>query len=263
MKKIIVILLMILSNFVYANSEREKHIDYMMGVNRNLSQKDAEKLYNLFEKYSKEHKVNLKLIIAVASVESGFRETATSKAGAYGIMQIMPITAEHYNVDRKNLEENIEAGVKHLRDSVETFGGTDLAIASYNAGIGRIKSTDYRDIPETRYYVGKVTKELKMLGVKLKVNTARKLSVISDLVVKKIKPKKPKVAIAFDLNKDDEIVVTEQETNNNKNETENTEETTEENIEVENQEVDEENSNKIGNKIGFKLGGLNMLKEED
>ena len=100
----------------------------------------------------------------------------------------------------------------------------------------------------------------------MKVNTARKLSVISDLVVKKIKPKKPKVAIAFDLNKDDEIVVTEQETNNNKNETENTEETTEENIEVENQEVqevDEENSNKIGNKIGFKLGGLNMLKEED
>ena len=89
------------------------------------------------------------------------------------------------------------------------------------------------------------------------------MSVISDLVVKKIKPKKPKVAIAFDLNKDDEIVVTEQETNNNKNETENTEETTEENIEVENQEVDEENSNKIGNKIGFKLGGLNMLKEED
>lgn len=263
MKKIIVILLIILSSFVYANSEKERHIDYMMEVNRNLSQKDAEKLYNLFEKYSKEHKVNLKLILAVASVESGFRETATSKAGAYGIMQIMPITAEHYNADRKNLEENIEAGVKHLRDSVETFGGTDLAIASYNAGIGRIKSTDYRDIPETRYYVGKVTKELKMLGVKLKVNTARKLSVISDLVVKKIKPKKPKVAIAFDLNKDDEIVVTEQETNNNKNETENTEETTGENIEVENQEVDEENANKIGNKIGFKLGGLNMLKEED
>lgn len=258
MKKIIVMLIIILSSLLYGKTEKEKHIDYMMSINKNLSQTEAEKLYNLFDKYSKEHKVNLKLIIAIASVESGFRETAQSKAGAYGIMQIMPVTAEHYNANREKLEENIEAGVKHLRDSVSTFGGNDLAIASYNAGISRIKNTDYRDIPETRYYVGKVTTELKKLGIELKVNKARKLAVINDLVVNKVKPSKPKVVIAFDLNKDEEYVDTKTEEVKENSESEN-KDTPE--AEIEEETPQEEKI--VGNKIGVKLGGLNMLKKED
>ena len=100
----------------------------------------------------------------MASVESGFRQNATSQAGAYGIMQIMPITAEHYSIDRKNIEDNIEAGVKHLRDSINEFGFNDYAIASYNAGISRVKNSNYRNIPETRYYVAKVSQEMEKLG---------------------------------------------------------------------------------------------------
>ena len=130
MKKIILSLFIILSILSFGNTN---HINYIRNNNPKLSENEAKELYEILNSKSKKYNVDINLVLAVASVESKFRHTATSNAGAYGIMQIMPKTAEHYKVDIKKIDENIEAGVKHLRDSIDIFGNNDYAVASYNA----------------------------------------------------------------------------------------------------------------------------------
>jgi soluble lytic murein transglycosylase-like protein len=76
------------------------------------------------------------LIRAVISVESGYNPSAVSKAGAVGLMQLMPDTAKRYNVpNRHDPEQNIFGGAQYLRDLLRMFNNNlHLAIAAYNAG---------------------------------------------------------------------------------------------------------------------------------
>ena len=244
----VMILTMVLSSFVFANT---KHINYIMSSNTNLKKEQAESLYKKFKKYSDMYKIDIELALAIANVESKFRETAESGAGAYGIMQIMPITSEHYNKNRKNLDENIEIGFLHLNDSIKAFGKTDNAIASYNAGIGRIKSTSYKNIPETRFYVAKVKQELEKLKYNIKVDKERELEVIKQVVEKKIKGK-----IKFEFGDEQEV----QEVA--KSDEENEEVGLEESAEEQAQNKTEEQKEEI-KRLGFKLGGLGMLPNND
>jgi TP901 family phage tail tape measure protein len=71
----------------------------------------------------------------LAMTESSFNPAATSSAGAYGIMQLMPGTARRFRVDRNVLEQNIQGGVAYLRYLRDYYNGReDLAVAAYNAG---------------------------------------------------------------------------------------------------------------------------------
>ena len=99
------------------------------------------------------------LALAVISVESAGREDAVSSAGATGLMQLMPATAERFGVtDRLDGAQNIKGGVAYLDWLMEEFGGDPiLFIAAYNAGEGAVRSND--GVPpyaETRDYVPKV-----------------------------------------------------------------------------------------------------------
>ena len=252
----VMILTMVLSSFVFANT---KHINYIMNSNTNLKKEQAESLYKKFKKYSDMYKVDIELALAIANVESKFRETAESGAGAYGIMQIMPITSEHYNKNRKNLEENIEIGFLHLNDSIKAFGKTDNAIASYNAGIGRIKSTSYKNIPETRFYVAKVKQELEKLKYNIRVDKERELEVIKQVVEKKIKGK---IKFEFGEEQEQEQEKEVQEVVKNGEENENEEVGLEESTEEVAQNKVEEQKEEI-KRLGFKLGGLGMLPNND
>ena len=250
----VMILTMVLSSFVFANT---KHINYIMSSNTNLKKEQAESLYKKFKKYSDMYKIDIELALAIANVESKFRETAESGAGAYGIMQIMPITSEHYNKDRKNLDENIEIGFLHLNDSIKAFGKTDNAIASYNAGIGRIKSTSYKNIPETRFYVAKVKQELEKLKYNIKVDKERELEVIKQVVEKKIKGK-----IKFEFGEEQEQEKEKEMQEVAKIDEENEEVGLEESAEEQAQNKTEEQKEEI-KRLGFKLGGLGMLPNND
>lgn len=98
------------------------------------------------------------LALAVASRESRFNPAARSPKGAIGVMQLMPETAQELGVDPYDLAQNIEGGVRYLKQQLERFGGNvDLALAAYNAGPTRVaKLGRVPNIPETTGYVGGV-----------------------------------------------------------------------------------------------------------
>jgi soluble lytic murein transglycosylase-like protein len=98
------------------------------------------------------------LIEAIIENESAFDSNATSSAGARGLMQLMPHTADALGVtDSYDATQNIRGGTRYLRSLLDRFGKVELAVAAYNAGPDAVQK--YRGIPpyeQTRSYVRKV-----------------------------------------------------------------------------------------------------------
>ena len=95
----------------------------------------------------------------MAKAESSFNPFAVSPKGAVGIMQLMKDTARQYGViNRYNADENIEAGVKHLKYLYEKYrGNIPLTLAAYNAGEEAVSK--YNGVPpykETKHYIRRV-----------------------------------------------------------------------------------------------------------
>jgi soluble lytic murein transglycosylase-like protein len=105
--------------------------------------------------YSTTYRVDARLIMALIAVESGFRITARSPAGAYGLGQLMPATWEMMRVHPADPVANVYATVRVLKGNLERLGGDPvLALAAYNAGRGAVER--YSGIPpyrETQWYV--------------------------------------------------------------------------------------------------------------
>lgn len=108
------------------------------------------------------------LVKAVMKVESGGKQEAVSPKGARGLMQLMPATARELGVDPKDPQENVEGGSKYLQRQLKSFGNTELALAAYNWGPGKVraaiddaKSKDWDTI-------------VKRLGVRYKQNSKLK-----------------------------------------------------------------------------------------
>jgi soluble lytic murein transglycosylase-like protein len=116
----------------------------------------------LIDKFSTEHGVDAKLVRAVIQVESAYRNTARSRKGAMGLMQLMPDTARQYGVkDPYDPASNIEGGVKYLKALLERLP-RDLALAAYNAGEAAVqRAKGIPPYPETRNYVSQV---IQLLG---------------------------------------------------------------------------------------------------
>ena len=104
-------------------------------------------------------RVSPALALAVISVESGGRPAAVSGAGAQGLMQLMPATAERFGVtDSFDASQNIAGGVRFLDFLMDKFAGDPiLVLAGYNAGENSVDTHDgVPPYPETRDYVPKV-----------------------------------------------------------------------------------------------------------
>ena len=119
------------------------------------------KIDQIIEKASKAYNVPQNIIRGIIRAESGFNERAVSKAGAMGLMQLMPGTAKELGVTNPfDVEQNIEGGVKYLRKMLDRFDGNLIhALAAYNAGPGAV--TKHGGVPpykETRNYVKRVLK---------------------------------------------------------------------------------------------------------
>ena len=105
--------------------------------------------------------VDSALLKAVAKVESDFTPDVVSSAGAVGIMQLMPGTAQSLGVsDPYDPKQNILGGARYLADSLTIFGGypdgMELAVASYHSGIAAVRRAGYRIPRASEDYVEKV-----------------------------------------------------------------------------------------------------------
>ena len=106
-----------------------------------------------------QHRLHPAMLLAVMKAESSFNPVVVSRAGAVGLMQLVPETAMRHGV--RNLydtDENVAGGARHLRYLLDRFhGNMRLALAAYNAGERKVDY--YGKIPpykETRLYVQKV-----------------------------------------------------------------------------------------------------------
>ena len=101
------------------------------------------------------------LVFLVIEQESQFHPRALSPKGARGLMQLMPGTARRFGVARPfDPADNIRGGTQYLKELLTMFGGkVDLALASYNAGEGRVIDYGNRVPPfrETRDYVKRIS----------------------------------------------------------------------------------------------------------
>jgi len=106
------------------------------------------------------HNVDPNLVRAVVKVESNFNPNAVSRKGAMGLMQLMPATAHELKVKNPfDPEQNVDAGVRHLKQLLESYGGDlKLTLAAYNAGAGAVtRSAGVPHYAETQNYVRRIT----------------------------------------------------------------------------------------------------------
>ena len=106
------------------------------------------------------HQVDERLLHAVIQTESAYNPSAISRAGAVGLMQLMPDTARRYGVvNRTDPVQNVNGGTKYLRDLLDMFNyNLGLAVAAYNAGENAVMKYNYSipPYPETQNYVRQV-----------------------------------------------------------------------------------------------------------
>ena len=100
--------------------------------------------------------VPLSLLAAVAHVESRFDPAAQSRAGAVGVLQLMPTTAAALHYDAHETTANVMAGALYLRQMLSRYGQTDLALAAYNAGPTAVDRLGAAPTAETAAYVERV-----------------------------------------------------------------------------------------------------------
>jgi len=104
----------------------------------------------LFKKYANQYNFDWLMLAALAYQESGIDQSKRSKAGAVGVMQLLPSTAKDKNInipDINSIEPNIHAGAKYLRfmadryfndPKMNTLNKWFFAFASYNAGPAKV-----------------------------------------------------------------------------------------------------------------------------
>lgn len=180
MKKVMLIVIIVLGSLSSFSATKltykDKIMNYMQKENPKLSTKDAESIYKTVMYFSNKYKVSSDLIFAIIDQESNYNYKDSSSAGAIGLMQIIPATANYLKINPYNSTQNIEGGVRYFKEMLDKYQKPSLALAAYNAGPGAVDK--YNGIPpykETTNYVSKISKIYQNLKVGKSVSTTKKV----------------------------------------------------------------------------------------
>ena len=160
--------------YVYADSEGVLHFtnvptssNYKIYIrekpDRSLNSDVTRRYDQIITEAAERHGVSFSLLKAMIKIESDFNPRAISRAGAMGLMQIMPENIKRLKIkDPFDPRENIMGGTRYLKQMIDRFNGKlSLALAAYNAGPNTVER--YQRIPpftETEDYVEAVMKYL-------------------------------------------------------------------------------------------------------
>ena len=102
------------------------------------------------------------LFYSLIQVESNWQHLSESSAGAIGLTQLLPTTAEDLGVNPLLIDENLRGGAQYLREMMDRFEDWPRALAAYNAGPAAVTSAGgVPDFAETRAYVPRVLKGMR------------------------------------------------------------------------------------------------------
>lgn len=137
------------------------HDSQSSGIDGHLDKlpKNRRWIIELVETLANWYSVDPRLILSIIAVESNFKIGAKSSKSAMGLMQLIPATAERFNVrDAFDASQNIKGGIAYMRWLLAYFrGNVSLAVAAYNAGEGAVNR--HKGVPpykETKEYVRRV-----------------------------------------------------------------------------------------------------------
>jgi soluble lytic murein transglycosylase len=142
------------SKYRYAGPESSRYASAAYYFSRRMHDYD-----DIIREASRSHGIQFGLIKALIHAESNFNPSAISRAGAMGLMQIMPANLNEFGVsDPFNPRDNVMGGTRYLKSLLEKYNSNlTLTLAAYNAGPGAVDK--YKTIPpypETEQYVEKV-----------------------------------------------------------------------------------------------------------
>ncbi len=121
---------------------------------------------SIIQEAAQRYRVDAGLIRAVIQAESGGNPLAVSRAGARGLMQLMPQTAVELGVTNSfDPAQNIMGGTSYLRSLLDRYrGDVKLALAAYNWGMGNLEKRPGSMPQETKNYVAKVERQYRNLS---------------------------------------------------------------------------------------------------
>jgi len=129
-------------------------------------------LGKMIDRTAQDHGISPDLVREVAREESGFRPCAISRAGAVGLMQLMPATQAQFDVQNPlDAQESLTAGTKLLKQLLEHYhGDISLALGAYNAGSSAVdRISAIPAFPETQNYVADILQRLQTKPVQAPV----------------------------------------------------------------------------------------------
>lgn len=156
------------SNLILETPNSIQNANKVQSTNKN--QNVNQRIDNAVSIASKKYGVDENLIRSIIKVESNFNPNCVSRAGAKGLMQLMPENCRDLGVkDPLNIEENIDGGTRHIKEYLDKYNGNvEMALMAYNGGPTRmakrgVKSINdiYKMPKETQNYVPKVMKYYK------------------------------------------------------------------------------------------------------
>lgn len=143
-------------------------------IGRNLGARDLNRIANAVIDYSYQYDLTIPQVLAQIRVESNYNNEATSKAGAQGLMQIMPGTLKTIRSSMSdapsvlnvfNVHHNIKAGCYYMSEQIRDFGSYEQALMAYNWGpdnVRRYNAGEIKDVPlETQQYVPRVLEKIE------------------------------------------------------------------------------------------------------